>query len=170
MIPDYILDTIVNPYLPNQLSASPLNHVQLQMSPFYDPTVHGEYSAGRNNDFIGWKQAYILTNDIVHGGNYLVRKPVIVKLTIPKDAEVVFTDSKCRASYAKVEAIYPAVYFFDEENIGPLDVPHAFSFYNRSFKYIPGAVLFPDEFDRDPNAVCSHGIHFFRHYGEAYDY
>lgn len=164
MIPDYILDSIINPYLPNQLSAPPLNHVQL--SAFYDPTVHGEYSAGRDQDFIGWKQAYILCRAC----GYTMRKPVVVKLTIPKDAEVVFTDSKCRASYVKIEAIYPAVHFFDEENIGPLDVPHAFSFYNRSFKYIPGAVLFPDEFDRDPNAVCSHGIHFFRHYGEAYDY
>lgn len=164
MIPDYILDSIVNPYLPNQLSAPPLNHVQL--SSYYDPTVHGEYSAGRDQDFIGWKQAYILC----HACGYTMRKPVVVKLTIPKDAEVVFTDSKCRASYVKVEAIYPAVHFFDEENIGPLDAPHAFSFYNRSFKYIPGAVLFPDEFDRNPNAVCSHGIHFFRHYGEAYDY
>lgn len=164
MIPDYILDTIVNPYLPNQLSASPLNHVQL--SSYYDTTVHGEYSAGRDHDFIGWKQAYILC----HACGYTMRKPVVVKLTIPKDAEVVFTDSKCRASYVKVEAIYPAVHFFDEENIRPLDAPHAFSFHNRSFKYVPGAVLFPDEFDRNPNAVCSHGIHFFRHYGEAYDY
>lgn len=167
MIPDNILDAIVNPYLPNQLSASPLNHVQL--SSYYDPTVHGEYSAGRDHDFIGWKQAYIFTRDIDYRG-YLVRKPVIVKLTIPKDAEVVFTDSKCRASYVKVEAIYPAVHFFDEENIGPLDVPYAFSFYNWSYKYVPGEVLFPDEFDPNPYAVCSHGIHFFRHYGEAYDY
>lgn len=166
MIPDYILDTIVNPYLPCQVS--PLSHVQL--SSVYDPTVHGEYSEGRDYDFIGWKQAYVFKKDNTSSRGYLVRQPVIVKLTIPKDAKVVFTDSKCRASYVKVEAIYPAVHFFDEENIGPLDAPHAFSFYNRSFKYIPGTVLFPDEFDRNPNEVCSHGIHFFRHYGEAYDY
>lgn len=163
MIPDYVFDNIINPYLPDPWLSSPLTQVQLSSS--YDPTVNGEYSEGRDHDFIGWKQAYILCNAY----EYTIRKYVIVKLTIPKDAKVVFTKSKCRASYVKVEAIYPAVHGFDE-NVEPLDVPHAFSFHNRSFKYVPGEVLFPDEFDPNPNAVCSHGIHFFRHYGEAYDY
>ena len=163
MIPDYIFDSIINPYLPDPWLASPLSHVQL--SSYHNPTVNGEYSAGRDHDFIGWKQSYIRC----FAWEYMLRKPVIVKLTIPKDAEVIFTDSKCRASYAKVEAIYPLDPHFTE-NTEPLDEPFAISYHDSNFRYTPGRVVFPDEFDRNPNAVCSHGIHFFRHYGEAYDY
>ena len=164
MIPDYVFKNIINnPYLPDPRLASPLTQVRL--SSYYDPTANGEYSKGRDHDFIGWKQALILC----WARDYMVKTPAIVKLTIPKDAEVVFTKHKCRASYAKVEAIYPCDPLFTE-NTEPLDEPFAISYHDYKFRYTPGEKVFPDEFDRNPNAVCSHGIHFFRHYGEAYDY
>ena len=163
MIPDYVFESIINPYLPDPRLASPLSHVQL--SSYHDPTVNGEYSAGRDHDFIGWKQAVIFCWD----RDGMIRTRGIVKLTIPKDAEVVFTEHKCRASYAKVEAIYPCDPLF-AETTEPLDESFAISYHDPKFRYTPGEVVFPDEFDRNPNAVCSHGIHFFRHYGEAYDY
>ena len=156
MIPNYVFENIINRYLPDPRFVS---------SSFTDPVVNGEYSAGRDHDFIGWKQALILCG----ASDYIVRMPAIVKLTIPKDAEVVFTEHKCRASYAKVEAIYPRDPIFSEST-EPLDEPFAISYHDFKFRYTPGEEVFPDEFDRNPNAICSHGIHFFRHYGEAYDY
>lgn len=92
----------------------------------------------------------------------------IIKLEIPEDAQYVrpigkhiFTENfKERCSKAKVIAIQE--YRFDIE----IDLPYmiAYSPIDKSkFKYIVGSIVEPDQWDPNPDVVCTHGIHVFSH-------
>lgn len=106
---------------------------------------------------------------IVFSENYYGWEYAIVKLTIPKDAKVVLSPHKCRASYAKVEGIYPIKPFGPTE---PLNTKIAYSYfkYPFMFSYQVGEVVYPHWFSLDPTSVCNAGIHFFRTYDEAVEY
>lgn len=120
---------------------------------------------GLGEDSIGWKKAMVFD---VAKGSY---RRVIVKLTIPKDALLVLGRNKCRASYAKVEGIYPSSQYH-EEPPAILPITEAESWYTfpfGKFVYKVGQYVCPDRFDTNA-IVCSHGIHFFRTYWEAAHY
>ena len=130
------------------------------------PPFGFEFSLSRDDDMIVWKK--VLVEKIKHN-NY--KEPyyehVIVKLKIPKDAAVLFTPSKCRASRAIVLGFYPCAYGGETYE---LDMTSAMSWYDHSFKYNLGEEISPDCFDRNWRKTCSHGIHFFRNFDEAVDY
>lgn len=133
------------------------------MIPEVDKTIF--IKDGLNEDSIGWKKATYF--DVV----IMSYRNVIVKLTIPKDALLVLSKNKCRASYAKVEGIYPSNRFCDEPPAA-LPITEAESWYTfpfGKFVYTVGQYVYPDFFS--PYAeVCAHGIHFFRTYREAVYY
>ena len=145
----------------------------LQFDPLYStlyddaiPPVGYEVSLSRDNDMIVWKKAFNtkIKYDVYHVPHY---EYVIVKLKIPKDAAVLFTPSKCRASRAIVLGFYPCAYGGEEYE---LDMTSAMSWYDRSFRYNLGEEISPDDFDRNWRKTCSHGIHFFRNFNEAVNY
>ena len=130
------------------------------------PPFGFEFSLSRDDDMIVWKK--VLVEKIKHN-NY--KEPyyehVIVKLKIPKDAAVLFTPSKCRASRAIVLGFYPCAYGGEEYE---LDMTSAMSWYDRSFRYNLGEEISPDDFDCTWRKTCGHGIHFFRNFDEAVNY
>lgn len=152
-----MLDAVMNPINPD-----PFDRL------FDDiiPPVGFEFSISRDNDMIVWKKAL---NPEVKFNNY--KEPyyehVIVMLKIPKDAAVVFTPSKCRASRAIVLGFYPCAYGGQEYELA---ITSAMSWYDHFFKYNLGDEIHPDCFDRDWRRTCSHGIHFFRNFYEAVNY
>ena len=129
----------------------------------------GVYSESRDADIIGWKKVLVPRYSIcVDGCDTEECMTVIAKLIIPKYAQVVFGDTKCRASQAIVDGFYPLKYMTlspspDEE----LKILWARSARDRETIYIPGQTVIPDLFDPDQVVTCSHGIHFFRSYPEA---
>ena len=132
------------------------------------PPFGFELSVSRDEDMIVWKRA--LKPELKRYGSRFNPKfyePVIVKLKIPKDAAVLFTPTKCRASRAIVLGFYPCALGGEEYE---LDMTSAMSWYDHSFKYNLGEEIIPDCFDRDWRKTCSHGIHFFRNFDEAVNY
>ena len=107
----------------------------------------------KEGSFIGWKKCKFINR------NY----PYIVKLEIPADAKrCSATTNKCRCSHAKVLEI---------QNIdGTIaNVDHVSSI-NRSYDgvyYQIGEMVYPDWFDDNFWAECSHGIHFFMNREDA---
>lgn len=98
--------------------------------------------------FVGWKKV----------GRYLV------KLEIPEDARrSSATKRKCRCDKAKVLAITD----LDGEN--PIEAVVNDS-YSTPLEYRVGEMVYPDSFDEDRWAECSHGIHFFVNRQDAVDY
>lgn len=126
----------------------------------------GMLSENRSKDIYGWKKVY----NVKDNGFYNSYEAVIAKLIIPKDAAVVFTNHKCRASYAIVDGFYPYDRLFEPGPSKKLDMKLAFSAWDTRFYYEDGKAVTPDSFDPDPNVECSHGIHFFRTYEEARQY
>lgn len=127
----------------------------------------GFLSEHRSKDIYGWKKVYHL-DDIVEG--LPMYKIAIAKLIIPKDAAVVFTNHKCRASYVIVDGFYPHDRLFQPSPSKELNIRLAFSSWNTRFYYEDGKIATPDSFDPNPDIECSHGIHFFRTYEEAQAY
>ena len=129
----------------------------------------GILSENRNKDICGWKKVlYLVYHDDRHPRPEY--KIAIAKLIIPKDAAVMFTNHKCRASYAIVDGFYPQDRLFEPGPSKKLNTKLAFSAWNTRFYYEDGKTVTPDSFDPDPDRECSHGIHFFRTYEEARQY
>lgn len=130
------------------------------------PPTGFELSLSRDEDMIGWKKTF---DAKIKYNNY--REPyyehVIVKLKIPKDASVVFTPSKCRASRAIVLGFYPCAYGGEAYELA---MTSAMSWYDHSFYYNLGEEITPDSFNPDWRKTCGHGIHFFRNFDEAVNY
>ena len=129
------------------------------------------YSSGRYKDIIGWKKAYSYIDNEDTPFRFRAIE-VIVKLIIPKDAGVVFTYSKCRASYARVEGIYKCIegHYLEPSEDEALDIKTAVSGFDHSFSYTTGHIVRPDCFDSNYRVECSYGINFFRTYKEAVKY
>lgn len=125
--------------------------------------VPGFLSENRDKDMVAWKKVYCVKK----GDYFNSYEPVIAKLTIPKDAAVVFNNRKCRASRAIVDGFYDYNYLSTPSTNEKLNIKLAFSAWDYNFCYEDGKTVTPDSFDPDPDAVCSHGIHFFRTYEEA---
>ena len=123
----------------------------------------GFLSENRDKDMVAWKKVYYVKK----GDHFNTYEAIIAKLIIPKDAVVVFTNHKCRASYAIVDGFYNYDYLFQPSTDKKLNIIQAFSAWDYNFCYVDGKKVTPDSFDSDPNVVCSHGIHFFRTYKEA---
>ena len=149
--------------IPNALLIDRLNFI---VDDDVIPPVGFELSLSRDEDMIVWKKVLV---EKIKYNNY--REPycehVIVKLKIPKDASVVFTPSKCRASRAIVLGFYPCAYGGEAYELA---MTSAISWYNNSFKYNLGEEIFPDCFNPDWRKTCSNGIHFFRNFDEAVNY
>lgn len=129
----------------------------------------GFLSENRSKDIYGWKRVYYFNGKC--GGNYSCSyEPAIAKLIIPKDAIVVFTNHKCRASYVIVDGFYPDDRLFEPGPSKKMDIKLAVSAYDVDFWYEDGKIATPDSFNPDPDIECSHGIHFFRTYVEARQY
>ena len=131
------------------------------------PPVGFELSLSRDKDMIVWKKALTVTDPEHKRRTLYTYEPVIVKLKIPKDAEVLVTPTKCRANRAIVLGFYPCALGREEYE---LDMTSAMSWYDHSYKYHLGDELHPDYFDRNWRKTCSHGIHFFRNFDEAVQY
>ena len=105
--------------------------------------------------FIGWKAARLPNGDVC-----------VVKLEIPSDAKRSSGCSrKCRASKAKVLGIYALGSDIELER-----GLYAVSDYDDTFRYYPGATVYPDVFDEDRFTECGGGIHFFMSRFEAERY
>ena len=91
-----------------------------------------------------------------------LRGGLIAELRIPSKAlRSSATSRKCRASEAKVVAIYNA-----EKKIN-----EGYSRHNCNFKYVVGETVKPIEvFDKDRWNECTSGIHFFITRQEAEEY
>lgn len=88
----------------------------------------------------------------------------IVELVIPASAKrSSATTNKCRASKAKVKAIYELNGSKSEKTAVP-------SMYDHMFYYEIGKTVVVDNFDEDRWNECSTGIHFFMSFGEAVQY
>jgi len=86
----------------------------------------------------------------------------IVKLLIPANAKRSHgTERKCRASRAKVLAIY---------NEKGINIKQCVSYHDPDFKYIVGKIVIPDSFSEDRWKTCEPGIHFFITREEAEDF
>jgi len=131
------------------------------------PPVGFELSLSRDTDMIVWKKALDpkLKHDSLLGLGY--HEYVIVKLKIPKDAAVLFTPKKSRASRAIVLGFYPCAYGGEDYQ---LDKTSAMSWYDHSYVYKIGEEITPDSFDPDWHKTCSHGINFFRTFDDAVNY
>lgn len=84
----------------------------------------------------------------------------LIELDIPDDAERIMFFNIGRASNAIVENIYICSEF---TNSFTKEIKKAYSAYDHRFVYEFGKTVTPDSFDNDANAVCTHGIHFFKH-------
>ena len=89
-----------------------------------------------------------------------LRDGVIAKLLVPSRAERVSTPTgrKCRASYVKVLALFPA------------ETKAASCIHDASVVYRVGCIVRADTFDDDIRVECTHGIHFFVTRKEAEEY
>ena len=86
----------------------------------------------------------------------------MVKLEIPKDAEVIrpYNSQKCRCDKAKVLSIRVLNYFnvSSDENVSEAE---SWLRPDKSIKYIVGDMVYADALDLDKNKECANGIHFF---------
>lgn len=97
--------------------------------------------------FIAWKK---------------LRNGAIAKLLIPSHAKrSSATSRKCRASEAKVLAIY---------NFDGAELTEGYSNHYAAFVYKVGETVYPDKWDEDRWDECSNGIHFFITREEAEEY
>lgn len=144
----------------------PIDRLNFMFDDDIIPPCGYEFSLSRDYDMIVWKKAF---NTKIKYNNY--REPyyehVIIKLKIPKDASVVFTPSKCRASRAIVLGFYPCAFGGE---VYPLDITSAMSWYDHAFRYNLGEEIVPDCFNSNWRRTCSHGIHFFRNFDDAVNY
>ena len=150
----------------------PINPISIKFDDDPIPPVGFEFSLSRDYDMIVWKKALgpeIKPNLMRYSWDYpsYCHEHVIVKLKIPKDAAILFTPKKSRASRAIVLGFYPCAYGGEDY---PLDRTSAISWYDHSYKYDLGAEITPDSFDPDWHKTCSHGINFFRTFDEAANY
>ena len=91
--------------------------------------------------------------DSLKYGYKVVYTPVLIKLSFPKDAEIVnLNKQKSRANKAKVESI-TIIKGFDGEGVTNYN-------YLDHLGYKVGEIVYPDAFDSNPNEDCGHGIHF----------
>ena len=91
--------------------------------------------------------------DSLKYGYKVIYTPVLVKLSFPKDAEIVnLNKQKSRANKAKVESI-TIIKGFDGEGVTNYN-------YLDHLGYKVGEIIYPDAFDGNPNEDCGHGIHF----------
>lgn len=112
----------------------------------YDDTILN-IQCPEQGSFIAWKK---------------LRNDAIAKLLIPREAKrSSATSRKCRASKAKVLAIYSK----DGKKIDKGASKH-----DNNFIYRVGETVYPDEWDEYRWAECSNGIHFFITRKEAEEY
>ena len=91
--------------------------------------------------------------DSIKYGYKVVYAPILIRLSFPKDAELVnLNKQKSRASKAKVESI-SIIKGFEGEGITNYN-------YSDHLSYKVGEIIYPDDFDGNPNEECGHGIHF----------
>lgn len=144
----------------------PINPISIKFDDDPIPPAGFELSLSRDYDMIVWKKAL---DPKIKFNNY--KEPyyehVIVKLKIQKDAVVLFTPKKSRASRAIVLGFYPCAYGGEDY---PLDRTSAMSWYDHSYVYKIGEEITPDSFDPDWHKTCSHGINFFRTFDDAVNY
>lgn len=123
---------------------------------YMTPGVTLEQIVPSDGAFIGWKKCYMY--------EYFEQQPVIVKLLIPASAKRLSTiHRKCRASCAKVLA-------FETLDGKKIDRPYVWAMRGYSFMYKLSEMVFPDRFDPNPFASCSHGINFFIRREEAVNF
>ncbi|NLC14592.1 MAG: pentapeptide repeat-containing protein, partial [Chloroflexi bacterium] len=112
----------------------------------YDDTIL-EMQCPEQGSFIAWKK--LINEDIA-------------KLLIPEDAKrSSSTSRKCRASKAKVLAIY---------NESGEEIREGRSIHDYGFIYWVGEMVYPDYWDEERWVECSNGIHFFMTREEAEEY
>ena len=98
--------------------------------------------------FIGWKKV----------------DNCLVKLEIPEDARrCSCTSQKCRCDKAKVLGI---TNLDTNESVSEIENTS----YSPAVTYVVGEMVYPDSFDENRWAECSHGIHFFINKQNAIDY
>lgn len=97
-----MLDAVMNPIQMTKQSSMYFKRRTRMLTGVMKP-LPGFLSESRSKDIYGWKKVYHLDNLVEGWPMYGI---VIAKLIIPKDAAVVFTNHKCRASYAIVDGFY----------------------------------------------------------------
>ena len=98
--------------------------------------------------FIGWKKV----------------DNCLVNLEIPEDARrCSCTSQKCRCDKAKVLGI---TNLDTNESVSEIENTS----YSPAVTYVVGEMVYPDSFDENRWAECSHGIHFFINKQNAIDY
>ena len=91
--------------------------------------------------------------DSIKYGYKVIYAPVLVRLSFPKDAEIVnLNKQKSRADKAKVESV-SIIKGFDGEGVTNYN-------YADRLSYKVGEIVYPDSFDNNPKEDCGHGIHF----------
>lgn len=108
--------------------------------------------------FFGYKKVRVISGGAVFAG--------IAKLYIPEEAaRSSGTGRKCRCQFARVISITGATPSTKNE-----EIENAVSFFDPSFHYRVGRMVYPDAWDDDRWNECSNGIHFFMNKQEAIDY
>lgn len=110
-----------------------------------------------NGKFVCWKKCYIKNANFI-------RKSVMVKLEVPEGAKRYqeLGEFKFRVSEAKVLGLYNT----DGKKINKQE---AYSPYDNNFKYRVGHIVKPDKWD-NKKVSCSHGIHAFMRFDDAWQY
>ena len=100
---------------------------------------------------------------VISGGDAF---PGIAKLYIPEEAgRSSGTGRKCRCQFARVMSITGAT-----SDTKDKEIENAVSYFDPTFTYHVGKMVYPDIWDEDRWNECSHGIHFFMNKQEALDY
>lgn len=108
--------------------------------------------------FFGYKKVRVINRY----GQY----PGIAKLYIPEEAaRSSSTGRKCRCQFARVMSIEGATSSTKTETF-----EEAVSYFDETFHYHVGSMVYPDSWDEDRWNECSNGIHFFMNRQEAIDY
>lgn len=115
-----------------------------------------------SDDKIAWKGGYFYLTDDKTGK--IVTYPVLIKLSIPKDAyRTHYGNKDCeqyakhRCSYAKVLGFYS---YYTGKELTKYDNETAHTMFDCIPRYKKGLCVKPDEYTIS-NCVCGHGIHFF---------
>ena len=114
-------------------------------------------------DQIGWKGAFIRLGDSIHPVGD-TRCPVLVKLSIPKDAWRTFFKDKTREKYSKHRCSYAKVLGFYSYYTGKelKNVRCAYSFFDCWFEYRKDFNVFTkDNSFGSSLRICERGIHYF---------
>ena len=130
----------------------------LREANLYGANLYGAYLYGAENipDYV-----YARTSIVPDTGSFIgwkrCRDGVIVKLQIPASAKRSnATGRKCRASSAKVLAVYGAEYGVSQ--------------FKSTVEYHKGKIVVPDKWEEDRWQECAGGIHFFITRYEAENY